>query len=70
MTIENKKELVLNTIKNAEPKKLQEYLYDIINSIPEEDFVEGHDNGYNDGYGALQDIYINGLLIDCTLLQK
>ena len=70
MTIENKKQLVLDTIRNANAKKLQNYLYDIINSIPDDDFIEGHDNGYDDGYGALKDIYISNLLIDCTLLQN
>ena len=67
---QSKKETVLKSIEKANPQKLKDYLYDMINSLEEDDFIEGHDNGYNDGYGTLQDIYINKLLIDCTLLNK
>ena len=67
---QRKKETVLKSIEKANPQKLKDYLYDMINSLEEDDFIEGHDNGYNDGYGTLQDIYINKLLIDCTLLNK
>ena len=70
VTTMNKKETILNCIKNVNPQKLKDYMYDMINSLEEEDFIEGKDNGYNDGYGALQDVYIDKLLIDCTLLNR
>lgn len=61
----NSKELVLNTIKNMNAEDLKDYLLEQIQNIGDECFIEGHDNGYDDGDGALRDVYVNCILFDC-----
>ena len=59
-------EIFRNYIKNVNAEELKQYLVDIT-EMSYDNFTEGHDNGYNDGNGELQDIWVDNLMFDCRL---
>ena len=59
-------EIFRNYIKNVNAEELKQYLIDIT-EMGYDNFTEGHDNGYNDGNGELQDIWVDNLMFDCRL---
>ena len=59
-------EIFRNYIKNVNAEELKQYLIDIT-EMDYDNFTEGHDNGYNDGNGELQDIWVDNLMFDCRL---
>ena len=60
----NAKQIFLNYIEQADAEELKMYILDMAKTTPEEDFVQGHDNGYDDGNGELKDIWAR-LMFDC-----
>ena len=61
------KKILLEYLKQVDAETLKNYLIDIVNSYPDNEFIAGHDNGYDDGNGALKDIYIKNLMFDCRM---
>lgn len=59
-------EIFRNYIKNVNAEELKQYLVDIT-EMSYDNFTEGHDNGYDDGNGELQDIWVDNLMFDCRL---
>ena len=61
------KRILLNYLKQVNANDLKTYLIDIVNAYYDDDFIAGRDNGYDDGDGALQDIYVKNLMFDCRI---
>ena len=59
------KRILLNYLKQVNAEELKSYLIDIVNGYYDDDFIAGHDNGYDDGNGKLKDIYVKNLMFDC-----
>ena len=59
-------EIFRNYIKNVNAEELKKYLVDIT-EMDYDNFTEGQDNGYDDGNGELQDIWVDNLMFDCRL---
>ena len=60
----NAKNLLIKKIKETNADELKDYILTQLEDLDVSDFQGGHDNGYNDGNGALQDVYVT-LLFDC-----
>jgi hypothetical protein len=61
------KRILLNYLKQVNADELKNYLIGMVSAYYDEDFVAGHDNGYDDGNGELKDIYVKNLMFDCRI---
>lgn len=57
--------ILLNYLQQVNAQELKDFIIEMVKDMPDENFISGHSNGYNDGNGVLKDIYVNGLMFDC-----
>lgn len=66
MTAEAKR-IFIDYIRQANGEDIKDFILAMAEDMDDSLFLEGHDNGYDDGNGKLQDIWVNNLMFDCRI---